>query len=129
MRILGIELDPIDSSKRRNFCSRSFSLLMFSITVSTNVCFAVLTFKQEVLLQLPDSARHFRTMAIDFGSFMILVIGTHAALLAVPGNPEWKFLWRNLQQLANENGQLFNDKSRKTVLTSLLFIIAVKKNV
>lgn len=130
MRVLGIELDPFDLPKRRIFCSRSFSFLMFSITLLTNLAFTTITFNQQILSILPSSnfkgsASDFWTLVIDFGSFAVLAIGAHATLLAIPQNSEWRSLWTNLQRLATENGQLFYSKSRKTVLTSLLFIIAV----
>lgn len=137
MQILGIELQPFHSSQsskttRFYYCSKFFSFLMFAITVSTNICFISLTFQQEILPQLAindnsdgGSASEFWNLIIDFGSYTVLAIGTHAALLSVPRHCEWKFLWNNLQQLATEYGQLFHDKSRKIVLTSLLFVITV----
>jgi hypothetical protein len=130
MRVLGIELDPFDLPKRRIFCSQSFSVLMLSITLLTNLAFTTITFNQQILSILPNSnvngsTSDFWTLVIDFGSFAVLTIGSHATLLAIPQNSEWRSLWTNLQQLATENGQLFYSKSRKTVLTSLVFIIAV----
>jgi hypothetical protein len=130
MRVLGIELDPFDLPKRRIFCGRSFSVLMFSITLFSNLACMANSFNQQLLFILPNSnvngsASDFWTLVIDIGSSTVLAIGAHATLLAIPQNSEWRSLWTNLQQLATENGQPFHSKARKTVLTSLLFIIAV----
>ncbi len=130
MRILGIELDPFDLPKRRIFCSRSVSFLMFSVTLFSNLACLAYSFNQQHLFILPSSnvkgsASDFWTLVIDIGSFTVLAIGAHGTLLAIPQNSEWRSLWNNLQQLATENGQLFYSKSRKTILTSIVFIIAV----
>ncbi|KAI9562673.1 hypothetical protein GHT06_010127 [Daphnia sinensis] len=131
MQLLGIQLDPFPSaflSKRGAICLYSFSFLMFFINVSSNFYFTAMSFTSpSTYTHQPSraSTSEIWSKVIDFGSYNLMAIGTHAALLAIQRRPEWKSLWHNLKQLAAEHhDRLFFAKCRRAITIVLVCLTA-----
>lgn len=125
MRLLGIQLDPFPSaalSKPRALCLYSLSFLMFFINASSNLYFTAVSFTSP-LTRFGTS--EIWNKIIDFGSYNLMAIGTHAALLAIQRKPEWELLWHNLKQLAVEEDRLFYTKCRRAITIVLVCLTAV----
>lgn len=139
MRLIGIELDPnIDTLSRKwVMCIRAFGFLMFLVTVSSSVYFAVESFRHFVTKTNNSTdpvsiefSSEFWGAIINYCSYNILIIGSHFYLLMLSRpTVEWRKLWTQLQVLAESSHDYdeFYVKSRRIFVTGALILVGVSR--